>query len=66
MNEEKSPFIKGINEQHPAAYHQLYNEYYKALVVFFHKFLQNYASDHIAIPSHCLVLSFRIHEKTVT
>ena len=29
MNEEKSSFIKGINEQHPAAYHQLYNEYYK-------------------------------------
>ena len=25
MNEEKSSFIKGINEQHPAAYHQLYN-----------------------------------------
>ena len=34
MNEEKSSFIKGINEQHPAAYHQLYNEYYKALVLY--------------------------------
>lgn len=33
MNEEKSSFIKGINEQHPAAYHHLYNEYYKALVL---------------------------------
>ncbi len=34
MNEEKSSFIKGINEQHPTAYHQLYNEYYKALVLY--------------------------------
>ena len=41
MNEEKSSFIKGINEQHPAAYHQLYNEYYKALVLYAINFLSS-------------------------
>ena len=41
MNEEKSPFIKGINEQHPTAYHQLYNEYYKALVLYAINFLSS-------------------------
>ena len=41
MNEEKSSFIKGINEQHPTAYHQLYNEYYKALVLYAINFLSS-------------------------
>lgn len=41
MNEEKSSFIKGINEQHPAAYHHLYNEYYKALVLYAINFLSS-------------------------
>lgn len=41
MNEEKSSFIKGINEQRPTAYHQLYNEYYKALVLYAINFLSS-------------------------
>ena len=40
MNEEKSSFIKGINEQRPTD-HQLYNEYYKALVLYAINFLSS-------------------------
>ena len=54
MNEEKSSFIKGINEQHPAAYHQLYNKYYKALVLYAINFLSSQqAAEDIVPGSFC-------------
>lgn len=34
MNEEKNSFIESINKQKTAAYHQLYSEYYKVLVLY--------------------------------
>lgn len=68
MNEEKSSFIKGINEQHPTAYHQLYNEYYKALVLYAINFLssqqaaedivQDLFSNYVGKENEILIITF--------
>lgn len=39
MNEEKTPFIENLNKQQTSAYHQLYDEYYKVLVLYAINFL---------------------------
>lgn len=41
MRDEESSFIEGINEQQPSAYHQLYNEYYRALALYALNFLSS-------------------------
>lgn len=41
MNEEKDSFIEDLNKQKPAAYHQLYDEYYKVLVLYAINFLSS-------------------------
>lgn len=41
MSKEKSYFLEGINEQLPAAYRQLYDQYYKALVLYAINFLSS-------------------------
>lgn len=41
MNEEKTPFIENLNKQQTSAYHQLYDEYYKVLVLYAINFLSS-------------------------
>lgn len=41
MNKENSPFIESLNKQSPIAYHQLYDEYYKVLVIYAINFLSS-------------------------
>lgn len=41
MSKEKSYFLEGINKQLPVAYRQLYDQYYKALVLYAINFLSS-------------------------
>lgn len=41
MNEERNSFIEDLNKQKPTAYHQLYDEYYKVLVLYAINFLSS-------------------------